>query len=255
MPEGRMLKKAIATSKTLPELQTDTARLIYTWLIPFLDINGRHIADPLVIKGTVVPRIKSITPEIIEECLMDMHNVGVIKMYEVNGERYLQFTVFEKHQYLKSDREAKPTIPAPPKNAPAPDLLRSNSGVTPSFTTQVKLSKVKESKYALSETSPECFFECRYFKLSQEQADKYVSAYGLDKQLFLTELKKMELWLDNNPNKRKKSYGRFITNWITRANGSMRSVPGADAGQAGLDKMLTVARMRRAKLKAGNGGA
>jgi hypothetical protein len=101
------------------------------------------------------------------------------------------------------------------------------------------------------------FFTCRYFTLTDHEADKYVSAYGLDRQQFLYELKKMELWLDNNPTKRKKSYGRFITNWISRGNGALSQVPQPDngAGKAGLDKMLNDVRMRRAKLKAGNGGA
>ncbi|MEW6097492.1 MAG: hypothetical protein AB1567_13385, partial [bacterium] len=123
MPEGRMLKKVISTSRKLAELKTDSARLLYTWLIPHLDIEGRFYGDEDIIKGSIVPRIKTFTSEKIKECLQDMVNTGLINWYEVDGDKYLQFTVFEKHQNLNRDREGKSQIPPPP--------IFSTLGVTP----------------------------------------------------------------------------------------------------------------------------
>ncbi|MEW6063576.1 MAG: hypothetical protein AB1571_04375 [Nanoarchaeota archaeon] len=148
MPEGRMLKKAISTSKKLAELKTDSARLLYTWLIPHLDVEGRFYGDEDVIKGSIVPRLKSFTPEKIKNYLQDMANIGLIIWYEVDGDKYLQFTVFEKHQTLNRDREGKSQIPpsTPENSGVTPEnsgVTPENSGVTPenSLLSKDKLSK------------------------------------------------------------------------------------------------------------------
>ena len=89
MAEGRMLKRAVSDSKKLPELKTDAARLLWTWILPYLDVEGRYYADPDVIKGKVVPRIKTFTPENVAEYLRDMDSVNLIILYEIDGEKYL----------------------------------------------------------------------------------------------------------------------------------------------------------------------
>ena len=134
MAEGRMLKKAISTSRRLADLKTDSARMLYTWIIPHLDVEGRFYADPSMIKGSVVPRIKSFTEEKIEECLLDMADVGLINLYRVDGDKYLNLRKFEDHQNIKKEREAPSKIPAPGKeiqenSRPTPDQLQTNSGV------------------------------------------------------------------------------------------------------------------------------
>lgn len=112
MSDGRMLKKAITTSKKLSKLKDDSSRLLYTWLIPFLDVDGRYYGEPDIIKGNIVPRIKTFNTEVIEECLMDMADNGLIYWYAVDEDRYLEFAVFHKHQKINRDREAKSQIPA-----------------------------------------------------------------------------------------------------------------------------------------------
>ena len=113
MADGRMLKKAVSDSRRLSELKSDSARLLWTWTLPYLDIKGRFFADPYIIKGKVVPRIKSFTPKIISEYLEDMRRVGLIVLYEYDGEKYLQFRNFNKFQNLREDREGKSKIPPP----------------------------------------------------------------------------------------------------------------------------------------------
>uniref|UniRef100_A0A6H1Z798 Uncharacterized protein n=2 Tax=viral metagenome TaxID=1070528 RepID=A0A6H1Z798_9ZZZZ len=149
MAEGRMLKRAIATSKKMAELETDSARLLYTWFIPFLDVEGRFYGDPDVIKGSIVPRIKDFTAEKVKECLADMQRVGLILWYLVNDDKYLQFTVFEKHQNINRDRESKLVFPAPEDSCVTPEDVR----VTPSnvLLSKDKLSKDKLSKYKESD--------------------------------------------------------------------------------------------------------
>lgn len=135
MPEGRMLKKIISQSQKLPRLKSDSARLLYTWLIPHLDINGRFSADPFVIKGYVVPRLKMSIKK-VWEYLVDMAANDLIRLYEVDGDKYLEVVKFKKYQTLSPKKEGKPLIPPLKKGR---ELLRSRSN-----TSKVKESKVKE---------------------------------------------------------------------------------------------------------------
>ena len=113
MAEGRMLKRVISTSPRLAALKNDTHRLIYTWLIPFLDREGRFSADARIVKGNVAPLLDHITTKIIDAALRDMAVNNLIVLYEVNGNKYLQLQRFEKHQNIRKDHERASDIPAP----------------------------------------------------------------------------------------------------------------------------------------------
>lgn len=148
MAEGRMLKKAISTSRRLADLQTDSARMLYTWIIPHLDVEGRFYADPLMIKGAIVPRIKTFTEAKISECIKDMAMVGLIVLYRVDGDNYLQLRKFEDHQNIKKEREAPSKIPAPEEGmVENSGVDQENSGVDQeqirSCTAQDKIREVK----------------------------------------------------------------------------------------------------------------
>jgi hypothetical protein len=143
MAEGRMLKKAISMSRRLADLKTDSARMLYTWIIPHLDVEGRFYANPEMIKGSVVPRVKDFDEAKIQDCLTDMANVGLIILYKIDGDLYLQLRKFKDHQKLRPKREAKSIIPSPllpdkPRTMPA--QVPDNSG---SMTAQDKIREVK----------------------------------------------------------------------------------------------------------------
>lgn len=140
-----MLKKVISESKSLGNLKSDSGRLLYTWIIPFLDVEGRHSADPDIIKGHVFPKVKSMTIAKIRKLLPELATEGLVILYRNDGESYLQLTKFHKHQKLDPAKEGKSKIPAPKlediENKATPD----NSRVTmeKSSLSKDKLSKVK----------------------------------------------------------------------------------------------------------------
>lgn len=140
-----MLKKAVSNSRRLAELSSDTARLIYTWLIPHLDIEGRFSAEPSIIKGNIFPRIKTITEAIISRTLKEMSDIGLIILYQVDGDYYLELRKFKNHQSLRKDKEAQSKIPPPPTGE-----LREDSGTTP-VELPTKLREEKRSKEKLRE--------------------------------------------------------------------------------------------------------
>ncbi len=140
MPQGRIILKSICQSKKLSELKTDGARLLYTWLIPCLDIEGRFSGDEDVIKGQIFTRLKKTAAE-IGKYLTDLARVGLIIWYEVDNDRYLQVPDFADRQpSLNPSKEADSTIPAP-----TPDQIQSSSCPTPPKVKESKI-KVKESK-------------------------------------------------------------------------------------------------------------
>ena len=138
MPQGRIVLKRICQSRKLAECKTDGARLLYTWLIPNVDINGCFSGDAEIIKGQIFTRLRKST-KVIENYLVDLVEIGLIIRYNTNGDMYLQIPDFvEKQPSLNPDKEAEPTIPPP-----TPDQLQTNSGLTP--------LKVKESKEEVKE--------------------------------------------------------------------------------------------------------
>jgi len=144
MAEGRMLKKKIATSQRLAELKTNDARLLWTWLLPFLDIEGRYHASPDIIKGTVFPRISFFTTRKIKKCLEDLVRVKLISIYTVNGDQFLEFSNFKDNQTLRLDREKPSSIPAKPQ---LQEQLQDNSRSTPA---EDKIREVNRRKDKLS---------------------------------------------------------------------------------------------------------
>ncbi len=47
MADGRILSKRVTRSDKIASLSSDTARMIYSWLIPYLDVEGRIEADSI----------------------------------------------------------------------------------------------------------------------------------------------------------------------------------------------------------------
>lgn len=159
MPAGRIILKSISESKKLAQLKSDGARLLYTWLLTHVDINGCFSGNALVVKGKVFTRLKH-SPQTVESYLQDMENVGLIIRYEVNEDIFLYIPDFkDKQPSLQPNREAKPSIPPPTQ-----EQLKSSSRVTQE---KPNTSKVKESKVKDNITSTKEFFD--YFNLKLKE--------------------------------------------------------------------------------------
>lgn len=134
MPKGRMLNKVISTSEKLSKVSIHSA-LLYTWMIPHLDIGGKIFGNPEQIKGIVIPYRKEFTIKKIESCLKELSEVGLILVYGTDC-KYILLNNFDTHQTLNESREAPSNIPNP-----SPDLIQSLSRGTPQ---EVKLNISKD---------------------------------------------------------------------------------------------------------------
>jgi len=149
MPEGRMLRKKISRDEEVAKL-SNFSIILYTWSIPFLDVEGKILADSHILKGIVVPHLKQFTLKRIRKCVEELGKSPLVIVYG-NGHKYMKFKGFNKNQKINKEREAPSEIPDP-----TPDQLQSNSRVTPA---EVKLSKVNISKDQQNQASPEYFKE------------------------------------------------------------------------------------------------
>lgn len=62
------------------------------------------------------------------------------------------------------------------------------------------------------------FFRCEFFSVSKGRALEYADAFQLSEEQLLFEFKRMNIWLEDNPKKRKKDYPKFVHNWLNRRN-------------------------------------
>jgi len=187
-----MLSKDISLDEKVDALSDDSARLLFTWLIPHLDVEGRMYGEARIFKSIVAPR-RNYSIKKVEKYLTEMGNLGLIERYTVDGNRYLLAPNFEKHQTgLRKDKEYQSKIP--PKT---PDLGRSKDELSPS---QVK---VKE-KFKFNSIHFDIFWKAYPKKKSKGDAEKAFAKVNPNEQLLATMLatieraKKSEGWLKDN---------------------------------------------------------
>ncbi len=164
MARGRMISKDISLDEKVDALSDDTARLLFTWMIPHLDCEGRMYGDALVFKSIVVPR-RNYSIRKIEKYLNEMEKLSLIERYLVNGNQYIFAPHFDKHQSgLRKDKEAPSHIPPP-----TPDLGRSNS--------RQSRPEVKE-KFKLKNNIYIGYPEFPNIKISKEEHEKLIGLFS-----------------------------------------------------------------------------
>lgn len=141
MADGRMIKREISDSEKLGKQLKgkNKARVLYFMILPHLDVKGRLKANPRHIKGRIITELEY-SADTVQKCLEQLHNVGLIILYNSNNEQYLEYTRFKDFQTINPDREAKSKIPDP---------TLDNSRTTPEnslLSLSLSLSKEKLSK-------------------------------------------------------------------------------------------------------------
>lgn len=136
-----MLKRKITRSKKFAALKTDKARLLWFYMLPFTDVDGRLEADAEDVRDEIIRKQrKGYTIEKIEECLQDLNRVGLITLYSIDGKNYLEFARFWDEQTHNPEREAKSDIPPP-----TPGALQEHSKSTPLNVMKGNESEIKSN--------------------------------------------------------------------------------------------------------------
>ena len=126
MARGRFVSKEVCIDKKVNALRDPWAMLGFTWLITHADVDGRTYGDPELVKSLIFPRQREIGVEEVERFIRQWVDAGMIDWYEVDGEKFIQFLNFEKHQVgIRRDKEPASSIPANPKKT---EDVRNNGG-------------------------------------------------------------------------------------------------------------------------------
>ena len=202
MPQGRIILKSISQSRKLSELKTDGARLLYTWLIPNLDIEGRFSGDEDVVSGQIFTRLKK-TSKQVSEYLADLARVGLIVLYETDNDKYLQVPDFTHRQpSLNPSKEAKSTIPAP-----TPEQVESSSCPTP--------PKVKGSEIKVK-ISKDKYLD--FVFLTKEEYQKLIEKLG--ERVLKSFIERLNNYIGSKGKKYKSHYHTILA-WHNKDNSSL----------------------------------
>lgn len=171
MAKGRMLLKQISCSKRQSFLKSDTARLIYTWMLAHLDRNGNFWGDPQLVRSYVIPYL-DVTVKDVESFLADLKEHSLIDFYEIEGKRYITYPDFVLKQ-TRIDPNEKPRFPLPNGIASAPAHPHTEK----------------------KQGNPEVSVLRKYFytKFADKRGDEYTADYGRDGKIAIRLLGSMAL--------------------------------------------------------------
>lgn len=109
MPRNRLLSDVIILSQKINSISEGAENLFYRILVSVDDF-GRYHADPKILKGKTYT-LRRVSVQQISKRLGELDRSGLINVYSVNGENYLQVTDFEKFQRFRSDIKRKADFP------------------------------------------------------------------------------------------------------------------------------------------------
>lgn len=97
---SRVIKESIKTSRNVNALSDFQFRL-WIHLIVSADDYGRGNADPELVKNLAFPRRKGVTEKQLSDALHVLANLGMVNLYEVDGEPYFYFPKWSEHQRIR----------------------------------------------------------------------------------------------------------------------------------------------------------
>lgn len=145
MAIARMLHKKISISRQVSRLSPPAA-LLFTWMIPHADDEGRLPGDLNSIRGTVVP-LFDWSLETVGDLLQEIRNQKLIYYWEDEGERYIEFINWERYQRIRKDRLKYSIFPkCNPENNILSDIRPTVDSQTTTQLNTVKSNKIKSSE-------------------------------------------------------------------------------------------------------------
>lgn len=125
MARIRSIKPEIWEDEALAEVST-SARLLFIGLITQADDEGRLPGRTRWIASKIFPYDDDISPQDIEGWVDELHSVGLISYYEVEGRPYIWLCSFGKHQSIDKRWRKESQFPPPPQEA-TPSARRAHA--------------------------------------------------------------------------------------------------------------------------------
>ncbi len=130
-PKYRQIPTKTPESFDFNDIPSDFGRMFWLMLPIALDSEGRGIDNIQWLRSKLFPIREDDVTEQICSTMDWLATKGMIVRYQVDGRKYFYSLNFKTYQ-TGTDKEAASFLPAPPSlDNLTPDLLRTNSGVTP----------------------------------------------------------------------------------------------------------------------------
>jgi hypothetical protein len=111
---NRILKESVCTSATIDSLSPEEELFFYRLLVQCDDF-GRMDARPAILRARCYPlRLAAVTDGTVARWLSGLQKTGLVSVYCVDGQPYLQVSTWDKHQQVRAKRSK---YPAPCKQA------------------------------------------------------------------------------------------------------------------------------------------
>jgi len=107
---NRIIKESICSSRNVGAL-TDFQFRLWVYLITYADDYGRAPADPELIKGHLFARRPGVTAKQIADGIARLESLGMVRIYEVDGDLYLVYPRWATHQRVQAKRSKYPEPP------------------------------------------------------------------------------------------------------------------------------------------------
>ena len=121
----RILRDGILSSKKVNSLSW-AAEVFYRRIHSVVDDFGRYSADPALLRAACYPRrLDDVSDQDVDKWLADCADKGLVRVYEVDGEWYLQVVKF--NQRLRSAESKCP--PPPSANGGSPPQSAAQCGL------------------------------------------------------------------------------------------------------------------------------
>lgn len=148
MAQRRMLNKSISVSMQVRKLGIEAA-LLFTWMIPHADDDGRLKGNPEEIGALVAPMF-TWPPKVIESYLEKMEASGLISRWKVDAQKVIELTGWLRHQQIRKDRYQPSKLPS--KDGAYNGLPGDNQTVTngSQMTAQYSLEKSSEDEKSVN---------------------------------------------------------------------------------------------------------
>ena len=109
---NRIIKESICYSDDIDKLTAFEETVFYRMIVR-ADDYGRLDARPSFLKSMLFVTKQGITEKNVQDAVLKMASVGLVRLYEVDGKPFLSFPKWDLHQRVRNSKEK---YPAPPEN-------------------------------------------------------------------------------------------------------------------------------------------
>lgn len=124
MARIRTIKPEFWGSSKTAKVSRD-ARLLFLGLLNQADDEGRALASPRSIGGSLFPHDEDFSDEDVRSCLAELEAARFVQTYAVDGVKYLQVVGFTEHQKIS---HPSPSRLPPPLSGVPPEPRRNSPG-------------------------------------------------------------------------------------------------------------------------------